>query len=97
MNDHRYTDVYEVNDESGTYKHCPYFLYRKAAVLAELVVQRSGDVLERNDLLFGKSSYRDLEDGDSAVTEEGETDDEIKERYMAVDRKESNNPCEKRG
>ena len=85
MNDHRYTDVYEVNDESGTYKHCPYFLYRNAAVLAELVVQRSGDVLERNDLLFGKSSYRDLEDGDSAVTEEGKTDYEICEGNLEID------------
>ena len=57
-------------------------------------MQRCCDALKQNNLLFGKSSDSDLQNRDSAVTEEGETDDEIKERYTAVDRKESNKESE---
>lgn len=52
-------------------------------------MKRGGNVLEENDLLFGESSDCDLKDRDSAVTEERQSDDEVKERNTAVDRKES--------
>ena len=94
MNDHRDTDVYEVNDESGAYKHSPDFLYSKATVLAELVVKGSGDVLERDDLLFRKPSYGDLEDRDTAVTEERKTDYKISEGDLEIDRVISNEETE---
>ena len=55
----------------------------------------SGDILEKDDLLLGKSSDRDLKDGDASVTEEGQSDYEIQERNPAVDGKESDEESER--
>lgn len=90
MNDNRDTDVYDVKDESGAYKYCPDFLNFEAAVLAQLVVKGSRDVLERDYLLLRKSSDSDLEDRDAAVTDERETYDEISEGDLEIDGVEGN-------
>ncbi len=52
-------------------------------------MKRGSNVLEQNYLPLGESSDSDLQDRDSAVTEEGESDDEVKKRNTAVDREES--------
>ena len=51
-------------------------------------MKRSCDVLEEDDLLLGKSSYRDLNNGDTAVAKERKSYDEVEERNPAVDQEE---------
>lgn len=77
--------VDHVDRQCADDEHCPYLADVEAAVLAEFVVQRRRDVLEGDDLLFGKPSDGDLEDRDAAVTEERKSDDEISERYLQID------------
>lgn len=60
-------------------------------------MKRCRDVLEENDLLLGKSSDSDLNDRDTAVTKEGESNDEVEERDSAVDQKESDEEAEATG
>ena len=83
-------NIDKIENESAQYEHCPDFAYLESAVLAEFVVKRSRDVLERDYLFLGKSSYCDLEDGDTAVTDERKTDDEISKWNLEVDRVEGN-------
>ena len=61
-------DIDEIENESAEYEHCPDLAYLESAVLAEFVVKRGGDVLERDYLFPGKSSDGYLEDRDAAVT-----------------------------
>ena len=60
-------------------------------------MQRCSDVLEEDDLLLCKSSYRDLNDGDTAVAKEGKSYDEVKERNPAVDQEECDEEAEASG
>ena len=72
----------------------PDLLYAELSVLAELVVKRSSNVLEENDLLLCQSSDSDLNDGDTAVAEEGKSYDEVEERDPAVDQEECDKESE---
>ena len=64
------------------------------SVLSKFVMKRGRNVLEKNDLLLGKSSNRDLNDGDTAVTKERKSYDEVKERNPAVDQEECDEETE---
>ena len=60
-------------------------------------MKRRCDVLEEDDLLLGKSSDSDLNDGDTAVTKEGKSYDEVEERDSAVDQEECDKEAEAAG
>ena len=66
----------------------PDALDAELSVLSKFVVKRRRDVLEEDDLLLGKSSNSDLNDGDAAVTEERKSYDEVEERDPAIDQEE---------
>lgn len=72
----------------------PDALDAELSVLSKFVVKRRRDVLEEDDLLLGKSSDCDLNDGDAAVTEEGKSYNEVEERYSAVDQEECDEEAE---
>lgn len=57
-------------------------------------MKRSRNALEENDLLLCKSSDSDLNDGDTAVAEEGKAYDEVEERDPAIDQEESDKESE---
>ena len=81
-------DVEQVDNDCCDNKREPDLLYAELSVLAELVVKRSCNVLEENDLLLGKSSDSYLNDGDTAVAEEGKSYNEVEERDPAIDQEE---------
>ena len=60
MKDQCDPDINHVYCKSAENEKCPDLADVETAVLAELVVQRRGDVLEGDDLLFRKSSDCDL-------------------------------------
>ena len=85
MKDQCDPDIYCVQDERADNEHGPNLLNFESAVLAEFVMKGSGDVLERDYLFLGKSSYGDLKDRDAAVTDERKTDYEISKRDLEID------------
>ena len=86
MKDQSDPDINNVYCKSAEHEYGPYLADVETAVLAELVVKRCRDVLEGDDLLFGKPSDRDLEDRDAAVTDERKSYDKISKRDLKVDR-----------
>lgn len=90
MKDDYCEDIENIYDSSNYDDSPPDLGNTESAILFELLVKRSSYIFEEDYLLFGKSSYGDLKDGDAAVSQERESDDKVSYRHLQVDGIESN-------
>ena len=75
MNEDADYDIDDIYYQSECYQDAPGLLDGHAVLFAEFVVNRGGDALQDYYLPAGKSSDGDLQDGQTSVEQEGQTDD----------------------